>query len=210
MVEQDRERRLLEFLRSSIDLKGEPPTISAMKKALGITSTAGMYRLLDSLEERGHIVRERKSWKGIKVARKSYSDEEATEEAVARLPLLGIVAAGNPIEAVLVPETIDVPVTMIRPGIRHFALEVRGESMIGENIIDGDKIILRHSTTAQNGDLVVALVDGCDATVKTFRKDGDTVNLEPANSRFETISVAATRVTIQGIVVGLIRKYRND
>jgi repressor LexA len=209
MVEQDRERRLLEFLRSSIDLKGEPPTISAMKKALGITSTAGMYRLLDSLEERGHIVRERKSWKGIKVARSDRSDDVASEP-LARLPLLGIVAAGNPIEAVLVPETIDVPMTMIKPGVRHFALEVRGESMIGENIIDGDKIILRHSTTAQNGDLVVALVDGCDATVKTFRKDGDVVNLEPANSRFETISVAASRVTIQGIVVGLIRKYRND
>lgn len=209
MVEQDRERRLLEFLRSSIDLKGEPPTISAMKKALGITSTAGMYRLLDSLEERGYIVRERKSWKGIKVAR-NYADDEVGEESLARLPLLGIVAAGNPIEAVLVPETIDVPMTMIRPGVRHFALEVRGESMIGENIIDGDKIILRHSTTAQNGDLVVALVDGCDATVKTFRKDGDTVNLEPANSRFKIISVAASRVTIQGIVVGLIRKYRND
>lgn len=209
MVEQDRERRLLEFLRSSIDLKGEPPTISAMKKALGITSTAGMYRLLDSLEERGYIVRERKSWKGIKVAR-NYADDEVGEESLARLPLLGIVAAGNPIEAVLVPETIDVPMTMIRPGVRHFALEVRGESMIGENIIDGDKIILRHSTTAQNGDLVVALVDGCDATVKTFRKDGDTVNLEPANGRFKTISVAASRVTIQGIVVGLIRKYRND
>lgn len=209
MAEQDRERRLLEFLRSSIDLKGEPPTISAMKKALGITSTAGMYRLLDSLEERGYIVRERKSWKGIKVAR-NYADDEVGEESLARLPLLGIVAAGNPIEAVLVPETIDVPMTMIRPGVRHFALEVRGESMIGENIIDGDKIILRHSTTAQNGDLVVALVDGCDATVKTFRKDGDTVNLEPANSRFKTISVAASRVTIQGIVVGLIRKYRND
>lgn len=200
---------MLEFLRSSIDLKGEPPTISAMKKALGITSTAGMYRLLDSLEERGYIVRERKSWKGIKVAR-NYADDEVGEESLARLPLLGIVAAGNPIEAVLVPETIDVPMTMIRPGVRHFALEVRGESMIGENIIDGDKIILRHSTTAQNGDLVVALVDGCDATVKTFRKDGDTVNLEPANSRFKIISVAASRVTIQGIVVGLIRKYRND
>lgn len=202
----ERESQLLQFLRSSIELKGEAPTISSMKKALGINSTAAVYKVLDSLEAKGFIVRERNSWKGIKVSGRQGLEEEASM----RIPLLGVVAAGNPIEAVLVPETIDVPATMLKSGVRHFALEVRGESMIGANIIDGDKIILRHAETAQNGDLVVALVDGCDATVKTFKKEGKTVRLEPANRNFKTIEVEASRVTVQGIVIGLVRKYGKD
>ena len=204
----EREKKLLQFLRSTIELRGEAPTISGMKKALGISSTAGLYKVLDSLEEQGFIVRERKSWKGIRVAGGGQTAAAAEEEPLSqRLPLLGIVAAGNPIEAVLVPETTEVPSGMLKPGVRHFALEVRGDSMIGENIINGDKIILRQAGTAQNGDLVVALVDGCDATVKTFRRQGSKVRLEPANPNFEPITVDASRVTVQGIVVGLIRKY---
>jgi repressor LexA len=202
----ERETQLLRFIRSTIELKGESPTISSMKKALGINSTAAVYKVLDSLEDKGFIVRDRKSWKGIRVSGRQLSETETSM----RIPLLGVVAAGNPIEAVLVPETIDVPATMLKSGVRHFALEVRGESMIGENIIDGDKIILRQSETAQNGDLVVALVDGCDATVKTFRKAGKMVRLEPANRNFKVIEVEASRVTIQGIVIGLVRTYGND
>jgi repressor LexA len=202
----EREKRLLEFIRSTVELKGESPTINGMKKALGLSSTAGLYKVLDSLELQGFIVRERNSWKGIKVSARRTPQDAAS----VGIPLLGIVAAGNPIEAVLVPETIDVPLTMLKSGVRHFALEVRGESMIGENIIDGDKIVLRQTSTARNGDLVVALVDGCDATVKTFRSENGTVYLEPANSAFKTIEVESSRVTIQGIVVGLIRKYVND
>ena len=96
---------------------------------------------------------------------------------------------------------------MIRPGADYFALEVRGDSMIDENILDGDKIALRQANTANNGDIVAALVDGENATVKTFKRAGKKVQLIPANSDFETLEIDAERVTIQGVLVGLVRNY---
>jgi repressor LexA len=133
-------------------------------------------------------------------------NRSATEEWIA-IPLLGIVAAGHPIEAVLVPEQMSVPASMIRPGADYFALEVRGDSMIDENILSGDKIALRQASTANNGDIVAALVDGESATVKTFKQKGRKVQLIPANREFETLELDAERVTIQGVLVGLVRKY---
>ncbi len=130
----------------------------------------------------------------------------AAEEWIA-IPLLGIVAAGHPIEAVLVPEQMSVPASMIRRGADYFALEVRGDSMIDENILNGDKIALRQANTANNGDIVAALVDGENATVKTFKRVGKKVQLIPANRDFETLEIDAERVTIQGVLVGLVRNY---
>ncbi len=193
------EEKLLEFLK-----KSDSPTQGEMKKAIGTKSNAVLYKVLDSLEEQGFIKRSKGRWRGVSLV--SYDDEGGADGWTA-IPLLGIVAAGHPIEAVLVPEKMSVPATMLKPGHDYFALEVRGDSMIDEKILDGDRIALRQANTASNGDVVVALIDGENATVKTFRKTGRKIQLIPANRDFETIEVDADRVTIQGVLVGLVRHY---
>jgi len=193
------EEQLLEFLK-----RNDSPRQSEMKRAIGTKSNAVLYKALDSLEDKGFIKRSKGRWGGVSLV--SYEDDDAAE-GWTTIPLLGIVAAGHPIEAVLTPEKMSVPSTMLRPGHEYFALEVRGDSMIDEKILDGDRIALRHSSTANNGEVVVALIDGENATVKTFRQTGRKVKLIPANRDFETIEVDAERVTIQGVLVGLVRHY---
>ncbi|NNE67588.1 MAG: transcriptional repressor LexA [Pyrinomonadaceae bacterium] len=215
-----REEKLLEYLRNNND----SPTQGEMKKAIGTKSNAILYQTLDRLEEAGLIRRTKGRWRGVRLVpgskfQVSSSGEQTwnlehetwnpaqSQDEWLRIPLLGIVAAGHPIEAVLVPEQMSVPASMVRPGADYFALEVRGDSMIDENILDGDKIALRHASTANNGEIVAALVDGENATVKTFKQKGKKVQLIPANSDFETLEVDAERVTIQGVLVGLVRNY---
>jgi len=195
------EEKLLEFLK-----RNESPTQGEMKRAIGTRSNAVLYKALDSLEEKGFIKRSKGRWRGVSLV--SYDDDDSPEDWTS-IPLLGIVAAGHPIEAVLVPEKMSVPATMLKPGYDYFALEVRGDSMIDEKILDGDRIALRQANTANNGDVVVALIDGENATVKTFRRSGRKVKLIPANRDFETIEVDAERVTIQGVLVGLVRHYES-
>lgn len=198
-----REKQLYRFIKETIERNGESPTVDEMTRALGLNSKSALYRNLNALEAEGFI-RRRKGWRGVELAGGYDSDES---ESTVRIPLLGLVAAGNPIEAVLVPEYLNAPRDMLRPGSDHFALRVIGDSMIEEKIVEGDRIIVRATPTANNGDIVVALVDGRDATVKTFKVVGDKVHLIPANSRFETIVVDAGRVTVQGVVVGLLRYF---
>jgi repressor LexA len=223
-----REEKLLEYLKT----RDGSPTQGEMKKAIGTKSNAILYQTLDRLEEAGLIRRTKGRWRSVELASgvsgskfasgtgdKGRGAREQTlnlepgtwnsrsvEDWIA-IPLLGIVAAGHPIEAVLVPEQMSVPASMIRPGADYFALEVRGDSMIDENILDGDKIALRQANTANNGEIVAALVDGENATVKTFKQKGKKVELIPANRDFETLEIDAERVTIQGVLVGLVRKY---
>ncbi|MEZ5308373.1 MAG: transcriptional repressor LexA [Pyrinomonadaceae bacterium] len=209
-----REEKLIEFLRKAKNA----PTQEEMKKAIGTRSNAILYQTLERLEEGGFIRREKGRWRNVELAGKANRDSfedrfyggagaASSSEEWVPIPLLGIVAAGHPIEAVLVPEQMSVPVGMIRPGQNYFALEVRGDSMIDVNILNGDRIALRQANTANNGDIVVALVDGESATVKTFKKNGRKVQLVPANRDFKTIEIDADRVTIQGVLVGLVRKY---
>lgn len=198
-----KEKQLYKFIKETIERHGESPTVDEMTKALGLNSKSALYRNLDVLEAEGYI-RRRKGWRGIELA--GEYDADASESTV-QIPLLGLVAAGNPIEAVLVPEYLNAPRDMLRPGNDHFALRVIGDSMIDEKIVEGDRIVVRATPSANNGDIVVALVDGRDATVKTFKVVGDKIHLIPANSRFETIVVDADRVTVQGVVVGLLRYF---
>jgi len=131
--------------------------------------------------------------------------QESEEES--EIPLLGVVAAGKPIEAILNNETICVPRDMVGRA-RTYALRVRGDSMIGDHICDGDFIVVQSQTTAENGQTVVALVDGTDATVKRFYKGRDHVRLEASNPQYKPILLKpADRASIQGVVVGVIRKY---
>jgi len=141
-------------------------------------------------------------------ASRGFIVKEEAEENKFRVELWGVVVAGQPIEAICNREAISVPSDF--QGRDLFALRVRGDSMIGEQMREGDYIIVKSRRIANNGDLVVALVDGCDATVKRFYKEHNQVRLQPANPRYKPIIISPpNRVTIQGVVIGLIRKYKS-
>ena len=166
-------------------------------------SSASVHAVLVALEREGLIKRIPNVSRGIEIVQQKESVEEGDNE----IPLLGTVAAGQPIEAILSHDTISVPKDMQGHG-RTFALRVRGESMIDENIQDGDIIIVSSQKTADNGQMVVALIDGNYATVKKFYREPDFIRLEPANPQFKPIFIKTPeRIQIQGVVKGLIRRY---
>ncbi|HEX3145024.1 MAG TPA: transcriptional repressor LexA [Pyrinomonadaceae bacterium] len=196
-----RQRRVLDYIRHYFDLHQEAPTIAQIGKQFGMTSSASAHNVVAILEREGFIRRIPNVSRGIELV------VDAQPEAKNEIPLLGIVAAGNPIEAVLNYETVCVPRDMMRAG-RMFALRVRGDSMIDEQIRDNDVIVLQSQQTAENGQTVVALIDGSDATVKKFFGNKQQVRLEPANPNYKPIIVRPPqRVQVQGVVVGVIRKY---
>ena len=196
-----RQRRVLDYIRHYFDLHQEAPTIAQIGKQFGMTSSASAHNVVGILEREGFIRRIPNVSRGIELV------VDAQPEVKNEIPLLGIVAAGNPIEAVLNYETVCVPRDMMRAG-RMFALRVRGDSMIDEQIRDHDVIVLQSQQTAESGQTVVALIDGSDATVKKFFGNKQQVRLEPANPNYKAIIVRPPqRVQVQGVVVGVIRKY---
>ncbi|HYW74504.1 MAG TPA: transcriptional repressor LexA [Pyrinomonadaceae bacterium] len=196
-----RQRRVLDYIRHYVDQHQEPPTIAEIGKQFGMTSSASAHNVVAILEREGFIRRIRNVSRGIQLV------DDGQTEARYEIPLLGIVAAGNPIEAILNYETISLPRDMMREG-RMFALRVRGDSMIDEQIRDHDVIVLQAKQTAENGQTVVALIDGSDATVKKFYGNKQQVRLEPANPHYQPIVIRPPqRVQIQGVVIGVIRKY---
>ena len=196
-----RQRRVFDYVRHYFDIHQEPPTIAEIGKQLGMSSSASVHQILSILEREGLIRRIPNASRGIEIV-----ERESTEQRY-EIPLLGIVAAGKPIEAVLNYETICIPRDMLR-NERMFALRVRGDSMIDEQIREDDCIIIKSQQTAENSQTVVALIDGNDATVKRFYQGRNHIRLEAANPRYKPIVVKpAERVRIQGVVVGVIRKY---
>ena len=196
-----RQRRVFDYLSHYVDEHQEPPTIAEIGKQFGMSSSASVHQVLSILEREGLIRRIPNVSRGIQIV------ERATAEEKYEIPLLGVVAAGKPIEAVLNYETVNIPRDMLRRE-RMFALRVRGDSMIDEQIRDADYIIVQSQQVAENGQTVVALIDGTDATVKRFYPGRNQVRLEAANPRYQAIVVKpADRVRIQGVVVGVIRKY---
>jgi len=197
-----KQRRIYEFIRRYIAANQEPPTIAEIGRQFQMSSPASVHSILSALEREGLIKRIPNVSRGIEVVEQASNNGEDNE-----IPLLGIVAAGQPIEAILTHDTVPVPKDMQGRG-RTFALRVRGDSMIEENIQDGDIIIVASQKTAENGQMVVALIDGNYATVKKFYREPDFIRLEPANPQFKPIFIKTTeRIQIQGIVRGLIRKY---
>jgi len=196
-----RQKRVLDYIRHYFDVHREAPTIAEIGKEFGLSSSASAHHVVSTLEREGLIRRIPNVSRGIELV------ESGAGEQNYEIPLLGVVAAGAPIEAVLNYETVCIPRDMLRQG-RMFALRVRGDSMIDEQIRENDLIILHSQQTAENGQTVVALVDGSDATVKRFYGGRHQVRLEPANPHYKPIVIRPPeRVQIQGVVVGVIRKY---
>ena len=196
-----RQRQVYEYICRYTENQKQPPTIAEIGKQFQMTSSASVHSILSALEREGLIKRIPNVSRGIEIV-KQETDEEDYE-----IPLLGLVAAGQPIEAILTHETVSAPKNMVGRG-RMFALRVRGDSMIEENIQDNDIIIVSSQQTAENGQMVVALIDGNYATVKKFYRESDFIRLEPANPQFKPIFIKTPgRLQLQGVVRGLIRNY---
>ena len=195
-----RQKEILDYLKEFIGDRGYAPSFEEICKAFGYTSLATVHEHLSNLERKGYI-------------RRSYRESRSVEfppeaEPSVVLPLLGTVAAGLPIEAIEVEETLPVPAEMLRKGRDHYILRVEGESMIDEQIRDGDYIVINSRETANDGETVIALVGNEAATVKKlYREPGDRIRLQPANESMVPIFEDAHDVRVQGVVVGLIRKY---
>lgn len=197
-----RQRRVFDYIANYFEANQEPPTMAEIGRQFGMTSLASVHNVLSILEREGFIRRIPNVSRGIELITKE-SDGSNFE-----IPLLGIVAAGAPIEAVLNQETVWIPRDMMRKS-RMFALRVRGDSMIDEQIREDDLIILQSQQTADNGQTVVALIDGSDTTVKRFYRGKNHLRLEAANPRYKPIIIRPPeRLQIQGVVVGVIRKYQ--
>ena len=220
-----KQRELLLFIDGRLHESGVSPSFDEMREALALKSKSGVHRLISALEERGFIRRLPNRARALEVvklpemrpaaqARSTSSTvvpiRPATTSAAANdtvdLPLHGRIAAGTPIEALQGTETFTVPAALLGPG-DHYALEVSGDSMVEEGILDGDFALIRKVDSARDGEIVVALVDNEEATLKTYRREGSMVRLDPANRSYEPQRYEEDRVQIQGRLAGLIRRY---
>ena len=227
---------LLRFIHERLKESGVPPSFDEMKDALDLRSKSGIHRLITALEERGFIRRLPNRARAIEViklpdqagggfggprrggftpsviegnlgrVRTNTSSEDEGGRPVA-VPMMGRIAAGTPIEAIQTrSHTIHVPPEMLGSG-DHYALEVRGDSMMEAGILDGDTALIQKSDAADTGDIVVALIDDEEATLKRFRRRGASIALEPANAAYEVRILPPNRVRIQGKLIGLMRRY---
>lgn len=226
---------LLEFIHVRVQRDGVPPSFDEMKEALDLRSKSGIHRLITALEERGFIRRLAHRARALEILKMPDALSQKLEkkakgftprivdggrpdqtppsampvesEGIVNLPMMGQIAAGVPIEAIAhASRNVAVPYTMLGKG-EHYALEVKGDSMIDAGINDGDVVIIRETTTAENGDIVVALVEDQEATLKKFRRSNGAIALEAANPAYETRVFRDDQVKVQGRLVGLIRTY---
>jgi len=198
-----RQKEILDFIESFLDEHGYSPSFEEIASFFQYRSLATVHEHLTNLESKGYIRKNYNESRSIELARSEM------RLAAVELPLLGLVAAGEPIEAIEDTETIPVPEDLISGSTgSHYVLRVRGDSMIDEQIRDGDYVIVQSRMTAHDGEMVIALIDDEGATVKRFyREAGGRVRLQPANAALDPLSYRADRVRIQGIVVGVIRRY---
>jgi repressor LexA len=212
-----KQRELLLFIDQRLKQDGISPSFDEMREALELKSKSGVHRLISALEERGFIRRLPNRARALEVVK---LPEVQTSAKVVQLrpaapaaandtleiPLHGRIAAGTPIEALQGTENFAVPAALLGPG-EHYALEVSGDSMVDAGILDGDFALIRKVDTARDGEIVVALIDNEEATLKTYRREGRMIRLDPANSRYEPQRYEEDRVRIQGRLAGLIRRY---
>jgi repressor LexA len=232
-----KQHQLLTYIDNHLKTDGVPPSYDEMKDALGLKSKSGIHRLITGLEERGFIRRLPHKARALEILKKPQNmiddppvkggfeprlvdgsfgidTQDATPVSAAAapkemvgLPFYGKIAAGTPIEALRdSSRTFEVPPGMLRRG-DHYALEIEGDSMIEAGILDGDTVLIQRTDTADNGEIVVALVEGHEATLKRLRRKGASIALEPANAAHETRIFGPDQVRVQGRLVGLVRQY---
>src|SRR5690348_131789 len=215
-----KQRELLLFIDGRLKQDGVSPSFDEMREALDLKSKSGVHRLISALEERGFIRRLPNRARALEVVKLPETTPAAKGATVVPLrpvapapandtveiPLHGKIAAGTPIEALQGTESFSVPAALLGPG-EHYALEVSGDSMVEEGILDGDFALIRKVDSARDGEIVVALIDNEEATLKTYRREGRMIRLDPANSRYEPQRYDESRVQIQGRLAGLIRRY---
>src|ERR1051325_1363909 len=212
-----KQRELLLFIDSRLKESGISPSFDEMREALDLKSKSGVHRLISALEERGFIRRFPTRARALEVVKLPEVRPSATVTPLRpaapapandtmEIPLHGRIAAGTPIEALQGTENFTVPAALLGPG-EHYALEVSGDSMVDEGILDGDFALIRKVDTARDGEIVVALIDNEEATLKTYRREGRMIRLDPANSRYEPQRYDESRVQIQGRLAGLLRRY---
>lgn len=216
---------LLLFINERLKETGVSPSFDEMKEALNLKSKSGIHRLITALEERGFIRRLAHRARALEVVKlpdtmassmsaptrhapaSANAPQAANDDNAVTVSVMGRIAAGTPIEALQEEvNQISVPIEMMRSG-DHYALEVHGDSMIDAGIFDGDTAIIQSGATADNGEIVVALVEGHEATLKRLRRKGEMIALEAANPAYETRIFRADQVRVQGRLVGLMRKY---
>jgi len=198
-----RQRQIYDYVRQFLEQEGYAPSIEEIAAHFGLSSVATVHEHLRNLEAKGALRRDPNRSRALEVVD---GGAQRRTEAV-ELPLLGRVAAGSPIEAISDDETIAVPEDLLGRE-ETFVLRVEGDSMVDEHIADGDYVIVERRETARDGERVIALIDGESATLKTFRTENDgTIRLEPANPNHRPQRYASDRVRIQGVAIGVLRKY---
>lgn len=193
------EEKVLQYITRHITQHGHAPTLTEIGDALEIRSKGTIHRYVDALIKKGHLHRSGRSWRGLRLTGEH-------NKRLIILPFAGRIAAGQPIEAI--PEQLEINFSDILLGSDRYVLEVKGDSMVDAGILNGDLVVVRKTETADNGDIVVALIDNGEATLKKLRKHGDRVELIPANQSMAPMIYPANRVHIQGVVVSQVRMYR--
>jgi repressor LexA len=212
-----KQHELLNFIHQRLSATGVSPSFDEMREALDLKSKSGVHRLISALEERQFIRRLPNRARALEVVKMpevsapaSATQPRPVVPAAANdtieIPLHGRIAAGTPIEALQGTEAFAVPAALLGPG-EHYALEVSGDSMVEQGILDGDFALIRKVDSARDGEIVVALIDNEEATLKTYRREGQMIRLDPANRSYEPQRYEEGRVTIQGRLSGLIRRY---
>jgi repressor LexA len=214
-----KQRELLQFIHERLRQSGVSPSFDEMREALDLKSKSGVHRLVSALEERQFIRRLPNRARALEVIKMPETVSPTLAAAMAtkavipaaandtiEIPLHGRIAAGTPIEALQGTEGFAVPAALLGPG-EHYALEVSGDSMVEEGILDGDFALIRKVDSARDGEIVVALIDNEEATLKTYRREGQMIRLDPANRAYEPQRYDEGRVSIQGRLAGLIRRY---
>ncbi|MDE3104933.1 MAG: transcriptional repressor LexA [Acidobacteriota bacterium] len=195
-----RQKEVLDFLSSFTQKNGYSPSYEEIANGLGLSSLATVHKHITNLQKKGLLQRAHNRSRSIDVL-----PQRSVRRAAERLPMLGRIAAGRPIEAIETAETISLGDII---GNREvFALEVRGDSMRDEHIVSGDYVLVERTRTAREGEIVVALIDGAEATLKRFYHEGDMIRLQPSNAEMAPIYAPALSVSIQGKVLGVLRKY---
>jgi len=201
-----RQRELYDFISEFVQKNGYSPSFDEIREGMGLNSLATVHKHVTNLEKKGLLTRDYNRSRSIDlVPPKGRLKQAMSVNTTMVLPLLGRIAAGQPIEAVENPETISLADFVRSKEV--FVLEVRGDSMQDEHILSGDYVLVEKSKTAHNGDIVVALVDGTDATLKRFFREGESIRLQPSNVNMQPIIVPAAAVQLQGRVIGVLRKY---